>query len=259
MTVIGITGPTGAGKLEKNKLYNGKSSISDSSNGIYLGTDGIALCANSIFRVTPQGNLTAKSGTIGGATIQSDSIRASNDNWWIASDGSASFKNVYISDNSYFGSSANNPFSGTTIPHIQTIAADYIKVNYLDAVNANIDDLQATKASVSALDAANAKISNLETDKLSASEFTADNISAMNISVKAANISGTLSANKISAGTVNGYHVDWKPIMIVNAVSFSKQDINIPDPIKDGWKTWSVVTDISYSQSYLYMMCADWT
>ena len=38
-------------------------------NGIYIGTDGIALGTNNVFQVTPQGILTAKSGFIGGAVI----------------------------------------------------------------------------------------------------------------------------------------------------------------------------------------------
>lgn len=59
----------------------GKTSLNDGSNGIYIGTDGISLGANSVFNVTPAGVLTASSvditgtisttsGMISGFTIQ---------------------------------------------------------------------------------------------------------------------------------------------------------------------------------------------
>ena len=94
----GYLGGTGGFVLERDKLYHGKSSISDDKAGIYLGTDGIALGKDSKFKVTTNGVITAISGTIGGATIQSDSIRASNGNWWINSDGKAHFEDVYINN-----------------------------------------------------------------------------------------------------------------------------------------------------------------
>lgn len=61
-------------------LYNGgKSTIDASTNGVYLGTDGISL-GNSVFEVTNQGFLTSKSGTIGGFTIGSTSLKNTNSN-----------------------------------------------------------------------------------------------------------------------------------------------------------------------------------
>lgn len=117
----GYLGGTSGFVLEKNKLYHGKSSISDAKAGIYLGTDGIALGANSVFKVTPQGDITARSGTIGGARISNDSIRAENGNWWINSNGKASFDDVHISNVhsgssfggvSYNGSTTRGEFGG---------------------------------------------------------------------------------------------------------------------------------------------------
>lgn len=180
----GYLGGTNGFVLETKKIYNGKSTFSDTSNGIYLGTDGIALGADNVFSVTPQGYLTAKYGSIGGAVITNNSIHASNNNWWISSDGSASFKNVTITGNSTFGSTVTSPFSGTTIPHIESLAANYIKVNYLDAMNANIQNLFAneaqlgnliaTKASIDDLDAAVARIDTLETTTITSKEVNAE-------------------------------------------------------------------------------------
>ena len=72
-----------------SKIYSGKRSIlslstdgesyiENSSNGIYLGTDGIALGSNNKFKVDTRGNLTARSGTIGGWEIDSSSLYNSN-------------------------------------------------------------------------------------------------------------------------------------------------------------------------------------
>ena len=207
-----------------NAIYNGKKSLTSSENGVYVGKNGIALGANNVFCVTQTGTLTAKSGTVGGAKISDNAIYASNGNWYINSDGTASFKNVFISGvqagsnfgslnfnngitsgnfngNSYYGSNVQNPFSGTTIPHIQYIAADYIKVNYLDAITANINtlyaqdaqitNLVATKASIEQLNATNARVGNLE----------ADHVSVASLNAAVARI-GTLETTKISSDEV---------------------------------------------------------
>lgn len=47
----------------------GKKTISDSNDGLYLGSDGIALGSNNKFKVLSDGTLTADSGTIAGYTI----------------------------------------------------------------------------------------------------------------------------------------------------------------------------------------------
>ena len=62
-----------------------KTSLTDSNTGTYLGTDGIATGASSVFKVTSAGavtatnatitgNITATDGTIGGWNIDSDAI-----------------------------------------------------------------------------------------------------------------------------------------------------------------------------------------
>lgn len=226
--------------IKSGKLYSGKDSFSSAAAGLYLGIDGIALGANNVFTVTSQGVLTAKSGTIGGAAISADSIRASNNNWWINANGTASFKNVFVSGvqsgssfgslnyaggitsgnfngNSFFGSNVANPFTGTTIPHIQTIAADYIKVNYLDAVNAKIGSLQAkdaeianlvsTKASIEELNAVKVKVDNIEAtyitaDTARATYITAQKVKADYMEVKNWTKAGYIDADRINAETI---------------------------------------------------------
>jgi len=55
-----------------------KATLTDSNTGLYLGTDGIALGASSVFKVTSAGVLTSTSGTIGGWTLGSETIVGSN-------------------------------------------------------------------------------------------------------------------------------------------------------------------------------------
>lgn len=68
-----------------SSLYNGKNSMSDKSNGVYLGTNGIALgCDEELeipaFKVTSNGTLRATLGYIGGWKIAKDSLRTFNYN-----------------------------------------------------------------------------------------------------------------------------------------------------------------------------------
>lgn len=55
--------------ISNNAIFNTKSSISDSLNGVYVGTDGIALGKNNSFKVTKEGYLTADIGYIARFTI----------------------------------------------------------------------------------------------------------------------------------------------------------------------------------------------
>lgn len=53
-----------------------KQNIGDANDGLFLGTTGIALGKNSVFKVDNTGALTAKSGTVGGFTIDANTIRS---------------------------------------------------------------------------------------------------------------------------------------------------------------------------------------
>ena len=55
--------------ITNSAIYNGKTSRTDSNNGIYIGRDGIALGASSAFVVTNAGAVTAKNLTISGGSI----------------------------------------------------------------------------------------------------------------------------------------------------------------------------------------------
>ncbi len=112
--------------IAKKRMYSGKKSEwdtedSNKENGVYIGSKGIVLGANSPFRVDQYGKLTTKNieatgGTIGGATISNGGIRT--DKWYINSDGSSSFdgaKITNVQNGSNFGgvSISNGNTSGT--------------------------------------------------------------------------------------------------------------------------------------------------
>ena len=70
------SGTIGGWTIGVSSLYNGMTSLADTShNGVWIGTDGIAVGKGN-FKVTNTGVLTAKSGTVGGFTIDTSSIRS---------------------------------------------------------------------------------------------------------------------------------------------------------------------------------------
>lgn len=81
--------------VTSSAFYNGKSSLTDNSEGVYIGTDGIALGKTKDdnnkdlirFKVTKAGVLTAKSGTIGGWTIGDKSLHTSKNDYYLGIEG----------------------------------------------------------------------------------------------------------------------------------------------------------------------------
>lgn len=199
----GYIGGKNGFSIEDGKLYSGKDFLSSSSDGVYIGTDGIALGRNNVFSVDAQGNIVASAGTIGGAVISDNSIHSSNNKWWINADGSASFNNVTISGNSTFGSSVNNPFSGTTIPHIESLATNYIKTNYLDSMNANIQNLFANDATLGDLIATKANITDLNATNAEIESLKASKIDATTVQTKYMSVANWTSAGKIRADKID--------------------------------------------------------
>lgn len=66
--------------IAENAIKNGKTRLDSTSDGVYLGTDGISLGAN--FKVDNQGNLTASSGTFTGA-VYANKIESGGDAGYI--------------------------------------------------------------------------------------------------------------------------------------------------------------------------------
>ena len=66
--------------ISSRSISNGKSGLSDSNNGVYIGTDGIALGPN--FKVDSSGNLTANSGTFTGY-VRANMVQSGGDAGYI--------------------------------------------------------------------------------------------------------------------------------------------------------------------------------
>lgn len=273
--------------IKDGKIYCKKDSLTSNVEGVYIGIDGISLGANNVLKLEPNGDITALRGNIGGAIIESNGIRSSNNNWWIRSDGSSSFTDTYINNvrngshfgsvgysggttwgsfggSSYFGSSAVNPFSGTTITHIQTIAADYIKVNYLDAINANISNLYAKDAEIENLVATKASIDQLNTVDANIRNLVATKASVSDLDAAVARI-GKLESKKISvgdlnvSGSMNGHDVSWRQISYVKSVEYEHPSVVTSVDFNAKTVDKNTITSIySVSNGVLYILCGAW-
>ena len=237
---------------------------------------------NGKFSVDQDGNLIAETGKIGGSELGATYIKSVNGNWELNSNGFGKFKDISIngvrpnssfgtigwngSNNwgtfagtSYFGSDVDSPFSGTTIPHIQSIAADYIKVNYLDAINANITSLKAKDAEIETLvvtsvNAINANINQLqvkdaEIQNLVATKASIEQLNAANAEINNLK-SASINVNRLTAGTVNGHSVSWRSLNVVTGVL--RDTKNILNQNGDS-ETISYVHDVV--TQLLYVMC----
>ena len=69
----GYIGGSSGWTIAATAIYKGLSSLNGTANGVYIGTDGIALGGGK-FKVTSAGALTATSGTVGGWTISDTKI-----------------------------------------------------------------------------------------------------------------------------------------------------------------------------------------
>ena len=239
--IVSTSGKIGGFDITNKYIANGTSSLASSSNSVYLGTDGISL--GTTFSVTKAGVLTSTNGTIGGWTIGKNKIsssgidisstgflRATNGNWRINSDGSATFKNVYITgvkDGSSFGGITYSSTSGTYGNFndgfyanssfglkggalsdfnnlvVGTITADYIKTAVLNAGFITADEVSANYATITSLNAANATINNLKTSNI--------------------------SCDRLVAGEVNGHSVDWRQITYISDIDCREENINGED------------------------------
>lgn len=209
---------------EIGRIYSGEKSVFSSNNaGIYIGTDGISLGKNNPFSVDSDGNLTAKSGHIGGAEIGTTYIKATNGNWTLDNSGIASFTGANIngvaigssfgsmgwdgtntfgtfSGNSYFGSSVNAPFQGNCVSHIESLAvgqitADRVKARAIEAGFITADTIEAKYATIGTVNALNNvvvgqgdDITYIKGNYVKTSTLEANYINASNLSASISNL-----------------------------------------------------------------------
>lgn len=258
--LVSTSGLIGGFNITGASLYKGKNSIDSNANGVYIGTDGIALGSGNTFYVKENGYLYSKSGKIGGWDIAANQLSANNiiisstgsikhdssgtSNWAITSSGYAYFKNVYITGvnsgsrfgnmgydgqtynwgtfggTSYYGCSSNiRPFSGGAVSHIETISADYIYANYLEAMYARIGTLEADNVTIhGTLDAHRANIDDLYATKATVTELNATNANVTNLTAEVANVR-TLAASKVDANYVNSKIAEFGNAAYFNSIT----------------------------------------
>ena len=284
--LISSAGNIAGWEITKNAIFNNIPFTNEkNSKSTGMGTYGgnwAFWAGNGKFSVDQDGNLIAETGKIGGSELGATYIKSVNGNWELNSNGFGKFKDISIngvrpnssfgtigwngSNNwgtfagtSYFGSDVDSPFSGTTIPHIQSIAADYIKVNYLDAINANITSLKAKDAEIETLvvtsvNAINANINQLqvkdaEIQNLVATKASIEQLNAANAEINNLK-SASINVNRLTAGTVNGHSVSWRSLNVVTGVL--RDTKNILNQNGDS-ETISYVHDVV--TQLLYVMC----
>ena len=180
--------------LDKNnkKLRIGaKADIDDGNIGVHLGTDGLAIGANSVFKVTAAGVLTATSGTIAGWSIESG---------YLEKDGTrlnAGTNNGYLG----IGVTEYNANDGIWLGEV----SDGV---YKFSIN-NSDGSKYFRYTDSAFEIAAGNFSLDSSGNITATNANlSGTITASHINLSTAAISGTLSASKITAGTITADRMD---------------------------------------------------
>lgn len=132
-TIVSNTGVIGGWKLGASSLYNGTTGLNNTTAGIYLGTDGIrnykdtdtyVNIVQGVIKargVNLTGQITATSGTIGGASITNGTLIIGNANI--------------------------NDINASKI-NAGDIAAARIETNLISAINAKVSDLSALTATI---------------------------------------------------------------------------------------------------------------
>ena len=266
--------------ITNNYLANGTTSLGGANNSVYLGIDGISL--GTTFKVTKAGKLVTTNGSIGGWTITSNKLSASgidisstgyimatNGNWRINADGTATFKNVFITgvqrgsqfgnvsytDNGTYGDFNNGLHAGTSfglgggaLNNFNDLVANKVTANYIDATV----KLSAKYATIKSLDAAKARIDTIESNYISANEVSANYATIGSLNAAKGEIdnlkSASINVNRLKAGNVNGHDVYWQSISYCDHVTVNTSDITI-----DG-RDKTVVTAVKPTFNTIYVM-----
>ena len=141
--------------ISARALYNGMTSLGDTShNGVYVGVDGISL-GKGKFKVDAYGNLTATSGTFTGS-VRAGSIQYGGSNGTFDA---AGLRDYSIGANKYYqGSVIENAIGGGAVTNgkIGNSAVSYGKVDFtgtLDQVGINASNINSLSARIASVEA----------------------------------------------------------------------------------------------------------
>lgn len=217
-------GTIGGFNIGKSAIYSGTNSITSSTKGIYLGTNGIRQYESSTANVTIAngvltanganitGTITAENGKIGGWTINKTTLTGGNITlnsngslsggstytWSIGTTGAASFSNLTITGGSI---NVNNKFKVDSQGNVSLPAGT--KLSWTDVTNQPTIPTNTNQLTNGAGYQTASQVTQITKDTVTTSFVNALKITAG--SVAAENISGTtISGKTISGGTVSG-------------------------------------------------------
>ena len=192
-TVTASAGKIGNFTIKDGKLYYGKTSISDANNGVYLGSDGIALGKSNAFKVDSSGNLTIGNGVFkvnssGSVTMTKGSININNGAFYVDTNGnltcnSGTFKGNVYAKNIKYGTTETGYMNGggiakNSISGGGSVGAGQIKSGTIQGWNvanntitgSNLKDVYITKATYDNLLGGKVTASELRTQDLRVSD-----------------------------------------------------------------------------------------
>ena len=191
--------PSQGWTISSSAIYNSKPSYSSNTQGVYIGVDGIALGNASNYiranksgyfyanNVSISGNITAKSGTIGGCEIQNGTLKVGNAN--------------------ITSLNASKITAGT-------MSADRISGGTIDASDVTITNLNASNITSGTINGNTIKVTNL-----SASNITSGTLNCSNLTVK------NLRADSITVGKLNSSQINGLPASQITSGEFSTSRI----------------------------------
>mgnify|MGYP000581563517 CR=1 FL=1 len=191
--------PSQGWTISSSAIYNGKPSYSSSTQGIYIGTDGISLGTTSNYirasksgylyanNVNISGHIVANSGEIGGCEIENGTLKVGN----------ANITNL----------NASKITSGT-------MSADRISGGSIDASDVTITNLNASNITSGTINGNTVKVTNL-----SASNITGGTLNCSNITVK------NLRADSITVGKLSASQISGLPASQITSGQFSTSRI----------------------------------
>lgn len=223
-------------------IYNGKTALSNTADGVYIGRDGIALGANNAFTVTRLGKVTAKDLTITGG-----SINLGNGVFRVTSSGAVTASNltinggsIRIGSNFSVTSAGNVTANNMTLTGTLTVGGSQITAaqlrqgaqNGYDWNNTYNPDYGGTAASYALSGAGagysakgtwdNARNRNIGVDLVRAGTLIGDN----SINCQNGAVSGQ-SGSFVNGVTVGGYYTaTWQSATVVTGVNFNSKTVS---------------------------------
>jgi len=217
--------PSQGWTIVNDAIYNGKTSYSSNTAGVYIGVDGIALGQSASSRilanrngyfyannVSVSGHITATSGEIGGCTISNGLLQVGNAN--------------------ITSLNASKITAGT-------MSADRISGGSIDARDVTITNLNASNITSGTINGNNITVTNL-----SASNITGGTLNCNNITVK------NLRADSISVGKLTASQIEGLPASQITNGQFNTARIpNLDcDKITTGEFSTSRIPNLSCSK-----------